>query len=123
MGLCDYDGAGEAFKHFFGTLNPRTNAITSNLLEFDQTLYIPNLPNTPLASLGDIGFLYVPTSCQKGQQCRLHFSFHGCLQSETFISNTWPMNGGYNQWAESNNIIVVYPNAKPSLKDPFNPMG
>lgn len=123
IGLCEYDGVGDAFQHFWGAenLQPRTTAIASNLAEFDQTPYIPD---SPLASLGDKGFIYVPTACQdRNNVCHLHFSFHGCMQPEAIIGDKWAVHGGYNEWAESNNIIVIYPNTKPSFGEPDNPMG
>jgi hypothetical protein len=119
IGNCQYDGAGEAFQHMFGTINPRTVAVEANLMEFDQTPYNPN-PET--ASLSDRGFIYVPTACQDGSSvCRLHLSFHGCTQTEQIIGKTWAWHGGYNEWAESNNIVILYPNSGITL--PGNPGG
>jgi poly(3-hydroxybutyrate) depolymerase len=80
IGSCGYDGAGDAFQHLYGTLNPSTDPVIENLWEFDQTSYIPT--DNPLNSVGEKGFIYVPTACKDGSQvCRLHFSFHGCLQT------------------------------------------
>ena len=60
-------------------------------------------------SLNTIGFIYVPTGCQRGVKCRLHVNFHGCLQTTELITDVYPTFNGLNEWAESNNIIVLYP--------------
>jgi poly(3-hydroxybutyrate) depolymerase len=39
------------------------------------------------------------------------------------IGNDFYTYGGYNEWAESNNIIVVYPQAVKSEFMPMNPSG
>eukprot|EP01038_Epipyxis_sp_PR26KG_P005903 gene5903-8143_t len=119
IGKCNYDGAKMAFTTLFGDdLNPRTTAISSNLKVFTQTSYIP----TSKSSLGSEGYIYVPTSCAAGAKCRLHISFHGCQQTLDQIGNAYAAHSGYNEWAESNNIIVLYPYAVVSTF-PSNPNG
>jgi len=51
----------------------------NNLLEFDQSEFFTFHPS--LSSMDTTGFIYVPTACQNGLQCKLHISFHGCMQS------------------------------------------
>ena len=121
LGDCDYDGAGMALRTLYGTLKPRTSMVSSNLMTFKQSSYIPfGVPS----SLGDNGWIYVPTSCQKsGTSCSLHVSLHGCEQGESVIGNQYAMYAGYNEWAESNNIIVLYPYAAISQIFPYNPNG
>lgn len=124
IGNCGYDGAGEALKHLFGSesLQLPVDAIEGNLYQFDQTPYIPKPIRA--SSLNEKGFIYIPTACQSGnEQCFLHISLHGCLQSEEIIGDKWAVHGGYNRWAESNNIIVLYPNTKISVGEPANPGG
>jgi poly(3-hydroxybutyrate) depolymerase len=92
---CDYDAAGELLKHLLGPLRPP--AKEGPLREFDQ------------------GYLYVPKSCEK-ERCRVHVAFHGCRQS----GEQFPREAGYNRWAESNRLIVLYPQVKASF---WNPRG
>ena len=56
------------------------------------------------------GYLYVPTECQsKSTVCKLHISFHGCKQGKEYIGDVYARHTGLNEWAETNNIIVLYP--------------
>ena len=36
-------------------------------------------------------------------------SFHGCNQAASTIGSDYYMHAGYNQWAENNRVVVVYP--------------
>lgn len=120
IGKCGFDGAGAAFQHLFGRLNPRVPMKTSNLFRFSQLPFFLD----PNACIGDIGHIYVPSSCQlKSSVCRLHVSFHGCLQNLEAIANEYAAHVGLNEWAESNNIIVLYPYVKKSNTYPYNPNG
>jgi poly(3-hydroxybutyrate) depolymerase len=49
-------------------------------------------------------------------------AFHGCKQSAAVVGNDFYSNTGYNYWADSNNIIVLYPQVNASTV-PFNPDG
>lgn len=91
--------------------------MTSNLFEFDQRPYF----GAKWASLDDVGYIYAPTACSDGStKCKLHVSFHGCLQTRELIGDAYAREAGYNEWAEASNIVVVYPYAKAS---PVNPNG
>jgi hypothetical protein len=121
IGKCNFDGAGAALKVLYGNLKPATTAISSNFMQFSQKSFIPYAVGG--TSLADIGYIYVPTACANGATCHLHFAFHGCLQNQELIGDQWAAKTGYNEWAEANNIIVVYPYAKKSAELPLNPNG
>lgn len=109
IGKCDYDGAGNAFQTMYGSDLTIGTDISSNLYEFDQTEFFTGTST----SINDHGYIYIPTDCADGSvSCRLHMSYHGCLQDYADIGDTWAANTGYNAWAEENNIIVVYPYVK-----------
>jgi poly(3-hydroxybutyrate) depolymerase len=55
--------------------------------------------------------VYVPEACQRTIGCRLHVAFHGCLQNVDTIGDAFIRHAGYNEWAEANRIIVLYPQA------------
>jgi len=113
---CDYDAAGILLQHLYGgTLKPRTNMVAANLLKFDQSKY-------PATSLQKDAYVYVPTACQQGAECGLHIAFHGCVQNSdnVQVGEKYVMYAGYNEWAEANNIIILYPQASTSLS-PSNP--
>lgn len=115
LNACNYDAAGEILKTFYGQLNSRTQA-KGELLEIDQTQYND-------AQLLDEGYLYVPSGCKNNRTCQLHTVFHGCMQSTEFISKDFINGAGYNQWAESNNIVIFYPQVISSQISPMNPKG
>ncbi|CAH1779149.1 unnamed protein product [Owenia fusiformis] len=109
---CKYDGAGVALQHIYGNLNPKGNGASGTFQEFDQGEFV----NSVGRSFAKRGFMYVPSSCaSKVTPCRLHFAFHGCLQSRSDVQARYARNAGYNEWAETNNIIVVYPQAQPNM--------
>jgi poly(3-hydroxybutyrate) depolymerase len=49
---------------------------------------------------------------------KLHVVLEGCLQNEDKIGDQFYTHAGYNEWAESNNIIILYPQVK---SGPGNP--
>jgi hypothetical protein len=51
----------------------------------------------------------VPASCAAQEPCRLHVALHGCLQSVGNIGDDFVKHAGYNEWADTNHIIVLYP--------------
>jgi poly(3-hydroxybutyrate) depolymerase len=128
IGACQYDGAGFALKTVLKDENLTPGVmIESNLLAFDQ---VPYIVNYKLSSLSDVGYIYVPSAClpsskgvNTGPSCHLHISFHGCKQGLQYIGNQYAAHTGFNSWAEANNIIVLYPYAKPSSSIPYNPNG
>jgi len=117
INACNYDGAGAALSAMYGSLKLRTQANPSNLLTFDQTSIATG------NSLNSLGYIYVPTSCAKGGSCALHLSFHGCEQTTADVQDQYASSIGLNEWAESNSIIVVYPQVSRSPLIPYNPLG
>ena len=61
------------------------------------------------ASLADTGYAYVPPRACKTARCRVHVAFHGCKQSAEAVGDKFVRHAGYNRWADSNAIIVLYP--------------
>lgn len=105
---CDYDQAGAILKQIYGSLNAPAETLTGRFLEFDQSAFIAN-PATH--SMGDVGYAYVPSSCGAGRPCKVHVAFHGCQQSNGQIGDKFSTQAGYNEWADTNDIIVLYPQA------------
>jgi hypothetical protein len=118
IGKCDFDGAGAAFQTLYGEDIVAGKAVSANLKTFDQSEFGGGKTGN---SLDTTGYIYVPTACASGSTaCHLHVSFHGCNQDQSNIDTQWAENTGYNGWAESNNIIVLYPYATTSVM-PSNP--
>jgi poly(3-hydroxybutyrate) depolymerase len=107
---CGYDGAKAVLTQFYGTLNPRNNApATANYIEFSQSEFTGNL------GMAATGWVYVPSSCAAGTKCKLHVAFHGCAQNYTAIGNKFVRNTGYTRWADTNNMIVLFPQTRNDL--------
>jgi hypothetical protein len=104
---CGYDGAKAAFTKFYGALNARNNApAAGNYIEFDQIAFTSN------AGMASTGWVYVPASCAGGTVCKLHVALHGCLQNYATIGDKFIKNTGYTRWADTNNIIVLFPQTR-----------
>jgi len=101
---CGYDMAGALLQQLYGGLRARNgSALEGGLIEFDQTTFENG------HGMGASGWLYVPKACAAGTQCRLHVALHGCKTNVTDIGQEFVRNAGYNRWADSNNIVVLYP--------------
>jgi poly(3-hydroxybutyrate) depolymerase len=116
---CGFDLAGEMLKWIYGSLNAKNDgALGGNFVEFNQGEFIAN-PGAH--GMADTGWLYVPAACAGGQACRLHVALHGCQQDPTKIQDQYVKDTGYNKWADTNSIIVLYPQTAPSSSG--NPNG
>lgn len=80
-----------------------------NMFLFDQTPYFSGQ-----ISVDQTGFVYIPSGCaDHTSECKLHVAIHGCNMGRYFVNSTFAENSGLNEWGESNNIIVLYPNVLP----------
>lgn len=102
---CGYDLAGDMLKHLISTLNPRVPQVSANLKSFDQSFY----GDVWQAGLSSRGWIYLPASCITNSNCQVIVMYHGCHQNFDTIGKTFVEETGINEWAESNNIIVIYP--------------
>lgn len=108
VGRCGYDGAGRALEHIYGPLAPRAAIAAGAFVALDQRDFIA----APSAhSLADEAWAYVPKACASGARCRVHVAFHGCLQSASKVGDAFYRHAGYNEWADDNRIVVLYPQA------------
>ena len=101
---CGFDLAGEMLKHIHGPLNARNNGTLSGAFsEFNQSAFISG------HGMAATGWVYVPASCASGAVCKLHVVFHGCKQNTADVGQQYVRNTGYNRWADSNDMVVLYP--------------
>jgi len=102
---CNFDLAGAMLAHFYGTLNPRNSGTlaSGNFVEFNQSQLITGHGMAPT------GWAYIPQACTAGAQCRVHVVLHGCQQNVTLVQQQYVRNTGYNRWADSNNLVMIYP--------------
>ncbi|MBB1486557.1 extracellular catalytic domain type 2 short-chain-length polyhydroxyalkanoate depolymerase [Oceanospirillum sediminis] len=112
---CHFDGAGEALRVLYGPLQIPTSSdqLKGEFLEFGQNAFFDG------KGMLDRGYLYLPESCKSGAaSCQLHVVFHGCDQSAEAIGNQFFRSSGYNRWADNNNLVLLYPQARKSLPNP-----
>ncbi len=110
---CDYDQAGEELKAIYGPdLAAPASPPTGRIVAFDQTEFAPG-GAAKGNGFSEAGYLYVPKACEPGaaQPCRLQIVLHGCEQSAETLGDTFYTRIGVNEWADTNRILVLYPQA------------
>ncbi len=108
---CGYDQAGVILQHIYGALNPPNfGKLSGTLKSFSQAKYTDSDEPGSL-SMGDTGYVFVPKDCEpeQGAACRVHIALHGCAQDVGDIGKLYVDESGYNAWADTNRIIVLYP--------------
>jgi poly(3-hydroxybutyrate) depolymerase len=127
IGKCKVDGAKDMLGWIYGPapLAPPASATPQGrFIRFDQSRYLPaNRPSSFSWTTGmdTTGWPYVPNACAAGAPCRLHVALHGCEQGQEYVpldsgtglfyGTTFVRHAGYAQWADSNGIVVLYPQA------------
>ena len=114
---CDYDAAGELLRHLLGKLAPPAAAPGGRFVLFDQR----ELGSASAISMADEGYAYLPRDCEN-LRCRVHVVFHGCRQGAEAVGERFVRDAGYNRWADTNRLIVLYPQAIARYW-PYNPRG
>jgi poly(3-hydroxybutyrate) depolymerase len=118
---CGYDQAGIMLQYFYGALRPpNRDRLSGKIIAFDQSIY-SQPDGTGSLSLSDTGYVFVPAACAAGERCRVHIVLHGCKQDVDEIGRRFIDDTGYNAWADTNQIIVLYPQTKSSWYLPLNP--
>ena len=115
---CDYEAAVMLLRHLYpDDFKPASDDThrDGTLVAFNQSEFF-NASNASV-SLHGVGYLYVPASCA-AEPCRLHVAFHGCKQDVASVHDDFIRDAGYNRWAASNNIIILYPQATASAANP-----
>ncbi|MFO1128549.1 MAG: plasmid partitioning protein [Rhodospirillales bacterium] len=110
---CRFDLAGAILKEMYGDLAaPDAGAeAAGEIIAFDQTPFVERGRTSGLALTG---YLFVPVGCRSAEaRCRLHVAFHGCAQTASRIGEAFVRHAGYNRWAATNGIVVLYPQAAP----------
>jgi poly(3-hydroxybutyrate) depolymerase len=123
---CGYDAAGKMLEWLHGPLQPaRSGQPRGRLVRFDQRPFMPKgLARYWGSGLDSGGWIYIPEACARGEPCRLHVALHGCRQGQSYSASSWwgPWWGakygrtfvdhaGYDAWADSNNLVILYPQA------------
>lgn len=117
----------EILRHIHGPLAAPTDQLAGRLVRFDQTEFFDGRAR---ASMSRFGYAYIPARVLAGEaEARIHIVLHGCKQGYNYVNyvrglpdianqppygNRYITTTGYNHIAESNDIIVLYPQAEGS---------
>lgn len=87
----------------------------TSLLYFDQLKYVSSS-----ARMFSWGAAYIPKACRAaGANCGVHVALHGCQMNPDFIDKKFIENAGYNEWAETNKLVVLYPQSAKGVGNPY----
>jgi hypothetical protein len=114
-----YDQPKEILQHIYGTLNPPAETLSATVQPFDQSAFAGDG-----TSFDSVGFVYIPNTCATdASHCAVHVVFHGCKQGAQSVGSDVYASVGYNRWADTNRLIILYPQAVTSQVIPSNPEG
>ncbi|MDR2364506.1 MAG: PHB depolymerase family esterase [Zoogloeaceae bacterium] len=116
VGKTAYDAAASALQFFYGPLkHVASKKLKGEILSFNQAYYTlldeEDAIDPIRVSMSNTGYLYVPPACKQGEACRLHIAFHGCRQGAEDIGMAFVKGAGFNEWAENNHLVILYPQA------------
>ena len=117
---CDYDAAGALLAQLLGALKPAAAKEGGRLVAFDQKPFAGG--NAYALSMADTGYAYVPAACAS-ERCAVHVVFHGCRQSAEAVGERFVREAGYNRWADTNRLIILYPQTIARYFYVYNPRG
>ncbi len=117
---CGFMQSQELLRHIYGDASkpPSGGAPSGELLKFDQHAFVKG----SRSSMDTDAYVYVPTYCRHNS-CAVHVAFHGCQQGARQIGDHFYRRTGYNEFADANHMIVLYPQAVASKGIPPNPKG
>jgi hypothetical protein len=110
---CDYDQAGAILNWIYDGLAAPAEQISGTFIRFDQSPF-----GDRKSALSSTGIVYVPTSCSEQPGCRLHIALHGCEQNLDTVGMTFVEGSGFARWADSNRMVVLFPQVSASLVNP-----
>jgi poly(3-hydroxybutyrate) depolymerase len=114
----------DILEHIHGPLNPPSERLGGRLLRFDQREFFDGASR---ASMSAYGYVYVPKAVEEGARCRVHVALHGCKQGYNYVNlvngrpdlandppygDRYFTSTGYNEMADTNHIVVLYPQAE-----------
>jgi poly(3-hydroxybutyrate) depolymerase len=104
-----YDSEKVWLTQWFGNLNPKNEGtLNGAVITFDQNEFAPG-SDAATISMDQTGHAFVPAECANGAQCGLVLALHGCLQNFAAVGWAFINDAGINQWADTNRIVVLYP--------------
>jgi poly(3-hydroxybutyrate) depolymerase len=115
---CGFYQSHVLLRHLYpAATNAPATSLRGRLLRFDQGEFLRGTRT----SMDAVAWAYIPVACEQGR-CAVHVTFHGCQQGRAKIGDRFYSGTGYNEFAETNGLIVLYPQAHASALPP-NPRG
>lgn len=117
----DYYQAQALLDHIYQQTNPPSESPQGELIAFDQFEFVKDSDLArDKSSFSETGYVYVPPSCQQSaENCSIHVVFHGCKQGVEYSdlqNGTFGMkyieHTGYRRMADTNQLIMLYPQVK-----------
>ncbi len=109
INTCGIDPEQTFLTMFYGPLNARhSGSLGGSFIQFNQNQFCPNNRCSSI-DMDSTAWVFVPQSCAQGQACRLVVALHGCAGNQQAIGLTFIQRSGINEWADGNNVIVLYP--------------
>lgn len=120
---CQYDSAGKMLNVIYSNLQaPTADPDLSYIFPFSIAPFLPSGVSAAAASLSSTSYIFIPPACYAnttGAPCKLHVAHHGCNQNYVAVGGDFVEHAGYLQWAQTNNIVVLFPQtATTALKNP-----
>jgi len=112
---CNYDMAGALLSQIYGALNAKAAQPAGEVITFNQGEFVDDLVSHGMA---DSGAVYISPECRQASGCRVHIAYHGCGQDTAAVGDAFIMESGYLAWADSNRLIVLFPQVS---RTPSNP--
>jgi poly(3-hydroxybutyrate) depolymerase len=107
---CGQDIAGQVLRWLHGELAPPAAPHSARLQRFDQADFAAR-------GLGATGYVLIPEACEAGG-CDLTLALHGCGMGSEQIDEAFVRHSGLNEWAATNQRVVLYPQTTTSLANP-----
>ncbi len=112
---CDYDQAKAILETIYGRLAAPGEANAGRYTVFDQA---PFAGGTGEGGMASEGVVYVPEPCASERGCAVHVVFHGCKQGRERLGDGFIKASGFDRWAVSNRIILLFPQVVSSTANP-----
>ncbi len=120
MNDCGKDAEQTFLGLFYGSLAAKNaGTLGGALVTFDQDAFCPGNDCSAI-DMDSTARAFVPASCAAGAPCKLVVALHGCSQNQGFLGDTFVIKSGINPWADTNRIVVVYPQ---TIATGSNPLG
>ena len=108
MNNCGIDIEKTFLTLFYGTLKSRTSSPGGSYIQFNQNAFCAGADCAAIG-MDSTAWLYVPKNCGANEACKLVVALHGCLSNQETIGTLLVKGSGINEWADNNNILVLYP--------------